>query len=110
MTDRIKALAEWMGWTRIERTNGTMYYRDAEGRVVHSGEWYPDYRIQDAWMLVLKLKSLRYHVEVVEWVNGPASCLITSVDPPGNIAIHQYADTAQEAICTAVEKMREVEG
>ena len=101
--DRIKRLAHWMGW-HIEEWNTELWiFTDVSSELSY---WNPLVNIQDAWMLIEKLKE--------KWAD--LDLYYAFEDQPGdgwyfgigmkNIYVGPY-DTAPLAICAATEKIME---
>jgi hypothetical protein len=95
--DQIKRLAEWMGWERSFFAPDSGSWR-VGGYIMASCDWNPFERIEDAWMLMEKLReSSPNGVSVFVNYAEEWCCEINSDE--------SHAETAPQAICEAVLKL-----
>ena len=114
--ERIKRLAEWMGWKAYDLHEGRawttkqMWWVDSDGYYIEPVKgWNPLTRIQDAWMLLQAVRS-----KVIFSKRQQFFELLTSEisnEYPYSIA---WPDALMflepKHICAAVEKLMEVKG
>jgi hypothetical protein len=121
MQDRIRKLAEWMGWE--EDGMNLCFWWDEKGCKYHPSDWNPFERIQDAWMLVERAEKRGYVISFMdqlgydEEINNYKMWRVEFMDLRAHergeedrdkiwLGVFQ-APTAPEAICAAIEKLME---
>ena len=112
MTDqeRIKRLAEWMGW-HVEQWADGEWICSSAGKITEVHHWNPLKKIGDAWMLVEKARKDSWWLSLAQYPSkaGPwrASFSFGGMAVSHEPRFRSEEPTAPLAICRAVERLME---
>jgi hypothetical protein len=107
--ERIKRLAEWIGWERKD-IYGAWVPPGAKilSDLIFRQDWNPLTSLDHARILINNLTKKGYRVELTITVDS-SCCDISREKKPNVIIVHTCGTTTALAICQAVERLMEVE-